>query len=367
MVLGLYPLRAEKLKKVLILDFKNLDKNPNYQYLEDSVTEAIRTNLKAKFDFKEMPKADWQSIAQKNYFLWPEENFNRGFALNLGLLARQDIAVGGYYQAVIADKGKHRGSFVIKAHVFVLDIGKKKIVTEFDMEMPADASLFTAVEDLAARVVKEAQAVLPNKGEGGIQRDDDELGRHEVGLIAGTSVVSVPAAFSGNYAGTTALYAKDFSTPIAVSAYYAYHDFLYPHVQLQVLGGARFGSQNLAVASDTKKIRASLTDIFAGGYIGYEFVLWRFTLTPLMGAGFSLASVKLDYTTLTSQPVNAQGSSLTESSLNISAPFAEAALRLGFKLTPRLSLELYGGYRQSIYIGQSMGEVLTMGGFGYRL
>ncbi|MBS0619489.1 MAG: hypothetical protein JSR44_14980, partial [Spirochaetes bacterium] len=202
---SVFPLHAEKLKKVLILDFKNLDKNPNYQYLEDSVTEAIRNNLKAKFDFKEMPKADWQHLAQKNYFLWAEENYSRGVALNLGLLARQDIAVGGYYQAVIADKGKYRGAFVIKAHVFVLDVGKKKVVTEFDTEMPADASLFTEVENLAGRVVQEAKAVLPNKGEGGIARDDDDLGRHEVGFIAGTSVASVPTAFSGNYTGTAPL------------------------------------------------------------------------------------------------------------------------------------------------------------------
>ncbi|MBS0617688.1 MAG: hypothetical protein JSR44_05830 [Spirochaetes bacterium] len=86
-----------------------------------------------------------------------------------------------------------------------------------------------------------------------------------------------------------------------------------------------------------------------------------------MGAGFSLANVRLDYTSLTAQPINAQGVALSESNLNISAPFIDAALRVGFQMTPRLSLQIFGAYRQSIYIGQSVGEVLTMGGVGYRL
>ena len=131
-------LQAATLRKVMILDFKNLDKNPDYGYLEDSITEAIRNDLKAKFDFKELPQKDWRNLAEKNYFLWPEENHSRGFALNLGLLARQDIAIGGYYQAIIEKKSR-RGAYVIRAHVFVLDIGKKKVVSEFDMIMPADA------------------------------------------------------------------------------------------------------------------------------------------------------------------------------------------------------------------------------------
>ncbi|HNJ66006.1 MAG TPA: hypothetical protein PKW28_08935, partial [Turneriella sp.] len=80
---------AQSLKKVMILDFKNLDKNPDYSYLEESITEAIRNELKAKFDFREFPQKDWRNLAEKNYFLWPEENHSRGFALNLGIMARQ--------------------------------------------------------------------------------------------------------------------------------------------------------------------------------------------------------------------------------------------------------------------------------------
>ncbi|MBS0618477.1 MAG: hypothetical protein JSR44_09825, partial [Spirochaetes bacterium] len=157
------------LKKVVILDFKNLDKNPDYNYLEGSITDAVRTELKAKFDFRELSPKAWRTLAQKNYYNWPEENYGRGFAINLGMLANQDLVVGGYYQAV-ADKKISAGGaaeYAIRVHVYVVDIGKHKLVTEFDMKLAADATIFTSIETLSARVVKEAQRVLPNKGSSG--------------------------------------------------------------------------------------------------------------------------------------------------------------------------------------------------------
>lgn len=364
-------LQAAALRKVMILDFKNLDKNPDYSYLEDSITEAIRNDLKAKFDFKELPQKDWRNLAEKNYFLWPEENHSRGFALNLGLLARQDIAIGGYYQAIIekkARRGAKAHDFVIRAHVFVLDIGKKKVVSEFDMIMPADASLFGAVEELAARVVKESKSVLPNKGEAGKQQfDDDEIGPHELGLIAGTGVYAQPKQFSGNDTTDNALYTKDFKSAISASAFYAYHDFLVSHMQLHLMGGAQFASNDLAVATDSKRIRASLLDISAAGHLGYEMSFWRFTLTPLAGGGFSMASIKLDYTTLSTLPVDANGNTRSGNNLNTSAPFAEGGLKLGIKLTNRLSLNAYGMWRQSFYIGESVSQAYAAGGISFRL
>lgn len=65
-------LHAQSIKKVMILDFKNLDKNPDYTYLEDSITEAVRNDLKAKFDFREMQRGDWHKLAEKNRFSRPK-------------------------------------------------------------------------------------------------------------------------------------------------------------------------------------------------------------------------------------------------------------------------------------------------------
>jgi len=164
---------AASLKKVLILDFKNLDKNPNYNYLETSITDAVRKNLQEKFAFNEMPQSKWQSLAKDNFFLWAEDNYSRSVGLNLGVRAKQDIVVGGYYQAVRNAYGR----YIVRAHVFVLDVGKRKIVTEFSIDMPADATLFDSVEKLATRVVKEAKAVLPNKGDVDFSNIEEDVGR----------------------------------------------------------------------------------------------------------------------------------------------------------------------------------------------
>lgn len=365
------PLAAARLQRVMILDFKNLDKNPDYNYLEDSISEAVRNNLKAKFDFREMPHEDWQKLANKNLFLWPDDNYTRSFGLNLGAVARQDVVIGGYYQAIIekkARRGFHAGSYVIRAHVFVLDVGKKSVVSEFDMIMKTDASLFTKVEELAARVVAEAKAVLPNKGELGQDViDAGDISPHEIGLLGGISPVSVPAVFSGIFSTDQKLHNKDVPQTIGVYATYRYHDFIWQRLTLDLTGGALFGSTSLAVANDTKKMKAEAKDFSLAAHLGYGFDFWRFNIMPLVGGGFSLASLKLDYSTLSSLPVDAAGNPLATDTINTSAPFAEGGLKLNFRITPRLGFTIQGMYRQYFYIGSSAGILITTGGLTFRL
>ncbi|AFM11143.1 autotransporter domain-containing protein [Turneriella parva] len=362
---------AQSLKKVMILDFKNLDKNPDYTYLEDSITEAVRNDLKAKFDFREMQRGDWHKLAEKNLFLWPEDNYTRSFGLNLGAVARQDIVVGGFYQAIIekkASKGVRAGSYVIRAHVFVLDIGKRKVVSEFDMVMPADASLFGAVEELAARVVKEAKSVLPNKGELGQEAiEADDISPHEIGILAGISAHSVPDIFSGNFTTDKKLHNKDVPQTIGVYGTYRYHDFLWPRLAIDIAGGAQFGSTNLNVANDSKKVKADATDYSLAAHLGLRIDAWRFSFMPLAGGGFSLASLNLDYSTLSVAPVDSTGKELNSDTINTSAPFAEGGLKLGFRITQRLHLNVQGLYRQHFYIGASVGQVIATGGLTFRL
>ena len=346
LILSTATLHAQALKRVMILDFKNLDKNPDYTYLEESITEAVRNDLKAKFDFREMQKSDWQKLAEKNLHLWPEDNYTRSFGLHIGAVARQDIVVGGYYQAIIEKKprkGVRAHDFVIRAHVFVIDIGQRKVVSEFDMIMPADASLFTSIEVLAARVVAESKAVLPNKGELSQEViDADELSPHEIGIFGGMSVLSVPAAFNGTFTTDKKLHNKDVPQTLGVYGSFRYHDFIWPRLALDLTGGAQFGSTNLSVANDAKKVKAEATDYSLAAHLGYRIDLWRFNFMPLAGGGFSLASLKLDYSTLSSLPVDTAGNPLSSDTINTSAPFAEGGLKVGFRITHRLHLNVQG-------------------------
>lgn len=228
---------------------------------------------------------------------------------------------------------------------------------------------FAEIETLSARVVKEAKRVLPNKGSSGqiFLAEDEDIGTHEFGIVAGTAVFSQPAAFTGNYTTDTALFTKDFASPIAVAAFYQYHDFLLPQIELHVMGSAHFASGNLAVANDSKKVRSTLMDISAAAHLGYEWRLWRFGVSPLVGGGFSFANIELDYTTLAALPVTASGQTRSSASLNLSAPFAEGGLKLNFAITPRLFVNAYALYRQNFYIGPSVGQLFATGGFSFRL
>lgn len=56
-------LQAAALKKVLILDVVNIDKNANYDYLVGSITDAFTAKLKENFAYSETPKEAWQKAA----------------------------------------------------------------------------------------------------------------------------------------------------------------------------------------------------------------------------------------------------------------------------------------------------------------
>lgn len=360
-------LYAAGLKKVIILDFKNFDKNPNYAYLESSITDAVKEDLKARFKFKEMPTADWQKLASENYFIWPDENFTRAFGLQMGVFGRQDIVIGGHYQA-ITTRNKGIKKEVVRAHVFILDIGARKLISEFDMDFPADSTLFSSVTTLANRVADESKSVLPNEKDFQKSGEPDEIGGpNEFSIVGGVNMLSVPDPFGGNFESRTSLFSKDVKNALQLQGGYTRHDFIRPHVQLSLLGGAQFGSGELKVATDTKTIRTSLLGFSLGAHLGYRFDKWRFFLTPYAGGGFYMGNIKLDYSTLSVLPVDSTGAEKSAATLNISSPFVEGGVHLGFQINRILAIQVTGQYRQYAYIGASAGQVFVGAGLSFRM
>ena len=363
------PVHSVRLKKVVILDFKNIDRNPDYQYLEASITDAVREDLKKRFAFQEMEPEAWRKAARDNYFLWPEENFTKGFAMQLGLMARQDVVIGGYYQAITLSKKKARTpSQVIRSHVFILDIGRKTLISEFDMQFAADATLFNSVGLIANRVADESKAVLPNEKDfnrGNL--DDEEMGRNEFALSAGMNIFSQPTAFTDNFSSGTNLFPKDIKNLPQVEASFTRHDFWKQHMQISLLAGMQFGSTNLSVVTDTKPIRASLLGISSAAHIGYRFDFWRLYLTPFAGGGFYFGNITLDYSTLTVLPVDGKGNPKSSATLNVSAPFAEFGVHLGVQINRILAIQLTAQYRQYAYVGADAGQGYFGAGFSFRL
>lgn len=360
-------LSAARMKKVLILDFKNLDKNPNYQYLESSITDAVKNDLKSKFVFKDMPSEEWYKLAGENYFAWPEENYTKGFAVNVGRAGRQDVVIGGFFQAV-PGTGKSRGAQVIKTHVFIVDIGTKKLVSEFDIELPTDAKLFESINQLASRVAEEAKSVLPNEEQATTAGAKDEpRSLNELRISSGVNLLSVPDVFSENFSAGKILQAKDIRNTVQVDAAYVRHDFYWPQVQLALAGGVQFGSGELSVATESRRIRTTLLGFSTSATIGYRFEWRKFNLSPGIGVGFYLGRLALDYTTLTILPVDSTGAERSGANLNISSPYFEGGFQLGYQLNPYLLFFLTATYRQYVNIGASSGQGYAGAGIGFRL
>ncbi|MDH5719695.1 MAG: hypothetical protein OEZ13_03645 [Spirochaetia bacterium] len=152
------PLTADEMPKLIILPFKNIDRDPNYEYLEASITEAIRDNLKEKFAFSETSQRDWKAVMKKA-MLYEKDAYTSSFGMNLGLFAKQDVIInGGYYVKTVSTEESK-----IKTVVRIISITEKEIISEIDIEIPIDNSLFGKITTIADRAAVEASKVLPNK------------------------------------------------------------------------------------------------------------------------------------------------------------------------------------------------------------
>jgi len=150
-------LDAQALKSVMTLDFINIEKKENYQYLESSLTESVREKLKQNFAFKDITSDIYQPIADQNY-IYRKDFYTETAATNLGLLAKGDIVIAGGFRIVETKKNTE-----VRISVLLIDTAKKKNIAEFTEKAPADASLFETVDKIATRITKEAAAVLPSK------------------------------------------------------------------------------------------------------------------------------------------------------------------------------------------------------------
>jgi hypothetical protein len=150
------------LKKVIILPIINIDKDANFAYLEGSITDSLKERLREKFAFDELPEEKWALVAEQNYIL-KDDFHTRTAAMNLGILANQDIVINGGFKPVnkkIAG-GKIKSSIHATAHL--LDVKKKKTIATIELDLPADSELFTAVGQVADRMEAETRKVIPSK------------------------------------------------------------------------------------------------------------------------------------------------------------------------------------------------------------
>lgn len=354
---------AKELPKVIILPFKNILKNPNFDYLEATITDSIREKLKTKFIFQEDLENKWKIISKKN-FLYDNDCYTISYGMQLGLYAAQDVVINGGFIVMPGTKGQE----VVSTTIRIISITEKKVISEIVVEVPTDNQIFKIIDEVADKAAKEAAKVLPNKDDfKQFSLAEEPMGRNEISIIAGANLISVPAAFDKDFSSSTNLLSKDFKNAFEGRISYTRHDFLKPRVFLTVVGSGQFGSEKLKVAVDTKTINASLLGFSLSGDVGYRFEIARFFVEPFAGGGFYMGSIKLDYSTLSVLPVDSSGAPKSSVNLNISSAFVEAGLHFGYQINRLLAAQLTAQYRQYFYIGASGGSGFAGGGLSFRL
>ena len=337
------------LKKVLILDFANIEKNPNYQYLEASITDAVKDMLKERFLFKETDPSKWQDVAVSNY-QYREDYYTKSAAMIIGLLSKQDVVISGGFriekkESVVeidtpdsenqnttdgtirvnnpsAPKTQKEITAVIITQVKILDITKKEVIAEFTEEGPADSRIFTSVGKIANRISKEAAVILPNKEEWekkGIKEITVKppiIGNFQIGLRGG-GIYYLGGIANRIIPDQPSLFA-DFSVNFP-----RFYNNLRAHLRFGFFSQAPSEEYN----PEMDDFDVASENLILGFFLGWKFnLLKNFDIRPQIGGGNIMQFTSI--------------SGFKKATALITIPFAGTGAELSYRLNQNLSIVL---------------------------
>ena len=381
------PLWAAK-RKLLILPFQNREKDALYDYLEGSITDAVTRQLTQNFVFDTPPEEKWKSVAAQN-LVHPHDFHTQTAGMQLGAWLKQDVVISGSYVVVQKPITRARQNYpdeklpprpmdklvntpqttapVIVTTVRVFDISKKKLVTQFEVESFADASLFESIDALAARVAKEAAVVLPNENEwretGGSDFADYQ---HHVGLNVSIGAISITGALDTAIGSGSQLLPKDFH-PLKFSLAYTRRQTFYR--DLFVTGQMTYGaaSSSFTVERATNEISASSRLLSVSAGAGYHWAFWsRYYAAPVLRFGYQSGNITLNYENLLTKPVDVDGQEVTKRAFTANAPLVALGAFGGYRMNETLAAEFTTEYELLFFSNRVSSQIffglaMTMG------
>lgn len=363
----LVPLRTiVAAKKILIMDFRNLDNDPNFQYLEASLTDSVRQYLHERYEIFEPEPGDVYRRARDGAMLFPEEFHNKNVALQLGILLDQDVVLSGGFRQHHSDSG----TSVITVDVMILDVEHKSLVKRFKGDVKVDANLFDSIKKLSVRVADEAKTVLPNKG----QFDFDLYApgtQNQLSIFGGYNLNGMLTELRKNQtlANRTAIVPGD-TGGLFIAVEYRRDRFLAKNrlIGFVRIDGTLLDSRNqIAGSSDTAKLSGFTLAIEPG--IGYQLFRYkRLFINAMMGAGGLYSRMQVDFGGAAFIPAGTKtGTQQASYSGEIFGPTASLGVRSGLQLNPTLSIEIGAMYQQWFLNGATGGNLTTLIGIGVRL
>lgn len=265
---------TQPVPKVLILPFKNTEQQKNYGYIERSLTEAVQKLLRKRFVFREPDYEHITDIILENR-IFTEDLYNKSVALTVGHLARQDIVIAGGYRVE-----EHNNAATIITDIYILDAGRKKIISAFRARGPASAEIFTTIEQIAERIAAEASKVLPSKDNPQAKLYSEReplLSRWSLGLRGGGGLYLL------GYADALELKQPALSLVIRANVAPASKN-LYVQTEASLFRHGLRPGANVPIAQQGFELNSS--NVAASLAFSYAIPLGIFALAPKIGGGY---------------------------------------------------------------------------------
>lgn len=355
---------ARSEKRVMLLDFKNVLKKSDYDYLEASLTDAVRNRLKEKFVYREIEKSEWQSVAKQNYVI-EEDLYTFTAAMNLGINAQPDVAIfGGFF--IESKRGSSQQE--IRTRVRILDLNERKEIADFEMKSVVDASIFETVEKIADRIAKEAAAVLPGKeawAKGEVT--DKTRTMNQISLRGGYSPIALGTQERRVGAGTQHA-ATDVQNMMSVGADFQHFGLVSESLGVFFAAGFRSGSDNFSYVQDGSAVPVTVLGLSAtAGVTWRQYLGTHFYVQPFIGGGMHYDTLKFDFGSRTVSVNSTSGQALSQTDLAIAAPAAIIGTRIGYVLTRWMFLEVGATYGAQFY-SSGFGQVINAEvGVGFKI
>lgn len=351
---------AETLKKVLILDVVNYEKDPNLDYLQSSITEALTNKLKEKFVFRETPRDEWQASARAGDLVFLDESYTRTFAMSLGITMNQDIAISGGFRKVL-----HQGKPAIRATLFLLDVRKRKVVATIEKNMPQSGDLFSAVDALADELAKAAEQVLPGKET--VRQNQAAFAAGDRSLTLTGRVTPLAIIGAAKFDETRPVPSpSQLTMSYEAGARYEQQRF-WRAIGLWLHGQGFFTSTKMQSAQ-----RSSSVPVLAYGgsaAVGLSInvdLRSRMHLVPRLGVGYMVGVARQDFSSYEKSPLDVNSNSLSVINSVFYGTIFQAGAELVFDISSSLFMEM--GAMTQFYLN-SQGVTSTLGGtfgFGWR-
>jgi hypothetical protein len=360
-----YAAHAAHVPAFLFIPVENAGRNPDYEYIGKSATKELNRLIGKNFAVREISERTWRALARENQFIYEDEYHTRSVALQLGLILKRDLVLSGSY---LIEPSKDGGTDTVFFNVYLQRIKDRKMISHIKFRTPADASIFTRMNEFSSMVIAELSRVLPDKNEAEKKFYDEELQfyKNQFFVSGGTTFAISPAPVKEiSETGDVDFNPGDFEHKPLIAVQYRRLNFLFDGFQFHLGSGFSFGSTDINMVSSANRIKVDYYSFSLNAGPGYRFnISSRAYLALQAGGGFYYGKSVLDLGMSGKEVINKNtGENIDEIKIDYYAPTAQGDLIIGYHFTGNLAFEVGSAYR--VYFGseENSKQALAYGGF----